>query len=110
MAYYDFADRKVKRVSYDLSDIEVGESIYSFFGDSYYLCVKAERRWDIYKFENGQADNIGTEAVPTNYIYPFNYVFDAEKTKWVVKMWNDTIKAQSKISDFKYKLRFGFNW
>lgn len=101
MAYYDFANRKVKRVSYDLSDIEVGESVYSLVDNSYYLCVKEEKQWDIYKFENGEAFHIGTDVVPTNYIYPYNYVFDAERTKWVVKMWNDTINAQSKISDFK---------
>lgn len=108
MAQYTHQD--VKRVTFDTSDIKIGESIFSkHTSNKCTLCVKKEEDWEIFTYDNGHI-TIYSHPDPSMHIIPNNMIFDKEKTEWVSKYWKNIRECETKINGFKDKIKYSFRF
>lgn len=100
----EFIPRDKRFVTFDISDIKVGESIFNVFDyKKYTLCVKKEKNWKVYVYENRTMHSIHLDN-PNFYINYDNEVFDVEKTKWVEEYWDKILEFLSNVNCFDNSL------
>lgn len=99
-------------VSYDLSQVKIGESIFSKDADNnvFTLCVKlSDLQWRVYKYENRRGFSSNIDSKPDYYIYHDNEIFDEEKTSWVSKYWNGILSSLNSLDNFESSMKYNFH-
>lgn len=106
MAQLDFFENNIRRIKYDLSDITVGESIFSKSNnEDFFLCIKLnDNKWEVYEYTNGYIRSSNATNI-IFYILPNHRIFDKEKTEWVKKYWEKAIVAKKTLSTFEDRLK-----
>lgn len=96
-----------RKLSYDLTKIEIGESVLSEFNGTYYLCTKLdENNWDVFRYACGEVllfRNYNDDDVLT-YIYPHNRIYGEMQTTTIYDYFKDIRDCQQRISNFKLNI------
>lgn len=102
----------MRRVKYDLSDVKVGESIFSTNKEMATLCIRtSDENWEVYEYDTAcQKIQQHTINDPNYNISFYNEIFDVEKTKWVKEYFDKVVLCTQILSNFNYKIKHKFNW
>lgn len=101
----------MRRVKYDLSEVKVGESIFSTDKEMGVLCIRtSDTAWEVYEYDTVcQRMQTYTVNDPNNSISVYNEIFNVEKTKWVHEYFDKVVYCTQVLAGFNDKVKNKFN-